>query len=199
VSGFSDEIEGCVSILDCILIYGRTIAEHDERLHRVLDRLVKYKLRQVRHRRTGSDFNDHRVSAADIRPLTFNVETIQAIPVHANKHETAATIRLYGLVLSQVHSRLCRDLRQLFKEDAVWNWSTACPHSIELFKTKIVSPPVLAPFDVNAPTIVTCNVRSLSCPERQRNVVTQRQNVKLSPACGPVSTGIFTCTAAASR
>jgi len=37
-----DGLDGCVSILDDILIYGRTIAEHDERLHRVLDQLVKY-------------------------------------------------------------------------------------------------------------------------------------------------------------
>jgi len=64
---------------------------------------------------------------------------------------------------------------------------------------------VLAHFDVNAPTIVTCDASVLDRLKyikvrsvRSRNVVTQRQNVKLSPACEPLSTGIFTCTAAAS-
>ena len=35
-------LDGCVSILDDILVYGRSKAEHDERLRRMLDRLVQY-------------------------------------------------------------------------------------------------------------------------------------------------------------
>jgi len=66
-----DGLEGCVSILDDILIYGRTVAEHDERLHRVLDRLVKYNA-MVRQDKCvigvpEVDFNGHCVSAAGIR------------------------------------------------------------------------------------------------------------------------------------
>jgi len=36
-------LEGCVSILNDILTKRRTVGEHDERLHRWLDRMVKYR------------------------------------------------------------------------------------------------------------------------------------------------------------
>jgi len=65
-----DGLEDCISILDDILIYDRSVAE---RLRRVLDRLVKYNA-MVRQDKwligvPEIDFNGHRVSVAGIRAL----------------------------------------------------------------------------------------------------------------------------------
>ena len=66
--------------MDDISIYGRTVAEHDERLRRVLDRLARYNA-TVRQDKCligmpEVDFNGHRLSAAGIRPLTSYVKAI---------------------------------------------------------------------------------------------------------------------------
>ena len=75
----------CTNILDDNLVYGRTIAEHDERLRRVLDRLVKYNATVRRDKCvigvTEVDFNGHHISASGIQPLQSNVEAIQKIYV----------------------------------------------------------------------------------------------------------------------
>ena len=163
-----DGLDGCVSILDDILIYGRTVAEHDERLRRVLDRLARYNT-TVRQNKCligvpEVNFNGHRLSEAGIRPLTSNVEAIQAIPVPTNAKQLLRFVctASYYLKFVSEFAEICEPLRQLLKADAVWNWSTVCQHSFELLKTKIVSPPVLAHFDVTAPTIVTCDASSVA-------------------------------------
>jgi len=111
---------------------------------------------------------------------------IQAIPVPINTKQLLRFVCTASYYLKFVpdFAEICKPLRQLLKADAVWNWSTTCQHSFWLLKTKSVSPPVLAYFDVNTPTIVTCDassvavvaclsqyikvrsVRSLSRPER---------------------------------
>jgi len=110
------------------------------------------------------DFKGHRVSAAGIRPLTSNVEAIQVIPVPINTKQLLRFVctATYYLKFVPDVAEICEPLRQLLKVDAVWNWSAACQHSFELIKTKIVSPLVLAHFDVNTPTIMTCDASSVA-------------------------------------
>jgi len=80
---------GRPALSDVFLIYGCTVAEHDERLRQLLDQLVKHNA-TVRQDKCVIGvpeviFNAHRVSAVGIRPLTSNVETIPAaIPVPIN-------------------------------------------------------------------------------------------------------------------
>ena len=133
-----DGLDGCVSILDDILIYGRTVAEHDERLRRVLDRLAKYNETVLQDKCLIGvpevDFNGHRLSAAGIRPLISNVEAIQAIPVATNAKQLLRFVctASYYLKFVPEFAEICEPLRQLLKADAVWNWSTVCQHSFEL-------------------------------------------------------------------
>jgi len=96
------------------------------------------------------DCNGHRVSAAGIRPLTSNVKAIQAILVPINTKQLLRFVCTASNYLNIVpdFTEISEPLRQLLKADEVWNWWTACQHSFELLKTKIVSPPVLAHFDV---------------------------------------------------
>ena len=86
-----DGLEGCASILDDILTFGHTVAEHDERLRRVLDRLAKY---------ISSWYSS----------FDFECEGDPGNP-STSQRETAATVRLHGVVLPQVCSRFRRDLR----------------------------------------------------------------------------------------
>jgi len=142
-----DGLDSCVSNLDEILIYCHTVAEHDERLHRVLDQLVKDNA-TVRQDKCiigvpEVNFNGHRVLAAAVRPLTSNVEAIQAIPVPINMKQLLRFVFTASYYLKFVpdFAEIWELLRLLLKADAVpdrirlelvWNWSTACLHSFEI-------------------------------------------------------------------
>ena len=109
--------------------------------------------------------NSHRLSAAGIRPLTSNVEAIQAISVPVNVKQLLRFVCMASYYLKfffQNFAEICEPLCQLLKVDAVWNWSTACQHSFKLLKTEIISLLVPAYFDVNASTIVTCDASSVA-------------------------------------
>jgi len=92
VSVIIDGIDGCANILDDILVWGRTMAEHDERLRRVLQRLDKYNA-TVRADKcvigaSEVEFNGHRVCASGILPLT-------------------STVYVYSYILFEVCFRIC--------------------------------------------------------------------------------------------
>jgi hypothetical protein len=73
-------LEGCVNILDDIVVFAVDMEEHDKRLRLVLNRLQKYGAKvRVDKCAIGVpevEFNGHLLSAAGIRPLTSNVEAI---------------------------------------------------------------------------------------------------------------------------
>ena len=48
-------------------------------------------------------------------------------------------------------------LRDLLKQDAVWLWTSECQLAFDRLKRMIAEPPVLAHFDVEASTIVSCD------------------------------------------
>jgi len=83
------------------------------------------------------------------------------VPINTKQLLRFVCTTSYYLKFVPYFAEICEPMRQLLKANAVWNWSTACQHSFKLLKTKIVSPPVLAHFDVNAPTIVTCDASSV--------------------------------------
>ena len=86
-----DGLSGCTNILDDILVYGRDMAEHDNRLRRVLQRLAKYnatvRVDKCVLAKPEVNFNGHRVSTAGVRPLQFNVDAIVQMPVPADQRQ----------------------------------------------------------------------------------------------------------------
>jgi hypothetical protein len=161
-------LEGCTNILDDILVYGRNVAEHDERLRRVLDRLVEYNATVRRDKcvvgAAAVDFNGHHISASGVRPLLSNVEAIQNIPVPTDQKQLLRFVGMasYYLKFISGFAELCEPLRRLMKADAVWNWSPECQRCFTELKRRLTCPPVLAHFDTLASTVVTCDSSSVA-------------------------------------
>jgi hypothetical protein len=91
VRSMLEGLEGCVNILDDILVYAADMDEHDKRLRLVSTRLQKYGA-TVRVDKCAIgvpevEFNGHLLSAAGIRPLTSNVEAILRLPVPGNQRQ----------------------------------------------------------------------------------------------------------------
>lgn len=156
-------IEGCVNILDDILVHGRSMEEHDDRLRRLLERLVKYNATVRRDKciigQPEVEFNGHRVSASGVLPLQSNVDVIIGMPVPKNQKQLLRFLctATYYMKFVSGFAALCEPLRQLLKSDAVWNWTETCDQCFRNLKHRLASPPVLAHFDTTAETVVTCD------------------------------------------
>ena len=73
-------ITGCFNLLYDVIVHGFTIAEHDKRLHAVLERFVEHSV--LLHPlkcflgQTEIHFNGHMISGQGVKPLASNVEVI---------------------------------------------------------------------------------------------------------------------------
>ena len=78
-------LEVCTNTLDDFLEFGRGMANHEVRLHDVLQLLMQFnatvRVDECVIGKPGVEFNGHRVSAAGVRPLRSNVEAIMEMPV----------------------------------------------------------------------------------------------------------------------
>jgi hypothetical protein len=104
------------------------MAEHDTRLRSILDRLAKYgATRRVDKCVLGQpkvDFNGHRVSANDVRPLQSNVEAPERIPTPTNQRQLSRFVgaTTYYSKFVPLFAELCRPFRPLLKSNREWSW-----------------------------------------------------------------------------
>ena len=118
-------LDGCVSILDDILVYGRSMAEPDERLRRVLDRLVQYNATINRGKCfigvPEVEFNGNHVSGTGVKPLLSNVSAILNIlvPIDARQLLCFVCTASHYMKFIPGFADLCEPLRKLLKRDAV--------------------------------------------------------------------------------
>jgi hypothetical protein len=195
VRHMTDQLPGCVHILDDILCYGRDMAEHDTRLRAILDRLAKYgatlRVDKCVLDQPEVDFNGHRVSANGVRPLQSNVEALERTPAPTNRRqlsEFVGTSTYYSKFVPRF-ADLCQSFRPLLKSNGEWAWSADCQQAFDTIKAKIASPPTLACFDVSADeTLVTCDASATalgaSFAESQRRRATNRVCVTCAVAGG---------------
>lgn len=148
-------IPGVVVFLDDIMVHGVTLATHNEYLARVLDVLARHTVTLNEEKCTFAalviKFVGFRLSAEGLSPLHSNVEACcasQSLPVQ----------HIYGdggLLFLSHYSTTTSPLRELLKQDAVWDWTPACSAAV---RQQLTSPPVLAFFDLASPIFVTCDV-----------------------------------------
>ena len=105
------DLTGCTNILDDILVFGRDMADHDIRLHDVLQRLVQFnatvRVDKCVIGKPEVEFNGHRVSAAaGVCPLSSNVEAIMEMPVPSDQRDLTWFSCTTAYYLSQFTKRL---------------------------------------------------------------------------------------------
>jgi hypothetical protein len=107
-------LEGCVNILDDIVVFAVDMEEHDKRLRLVLNRLQKYGA-TVRVDKCAIgvpevEFNGHLLSAAGDPPSHFERGSDSATS-SSRKPASVVTFSLYGDLLYEVLSWFRRTLR----------------------------------------------------------------------------------------
>ncbi|KAJ8346671.1 hypothetical protein SKAU_G00280720 [Synaphobranchus kaupii] len=161
-------IPGVVIYLDDIVVHGATPAVHDERLARVLDVLASHNLtlngEKCIFAVPAIEFVGFRVTADGLSPLHSNVEAVLNLPEPSCPAQLASFLGMtaYYLRFLPQYSATTAPLRELLKKDATWAWAPACSAAVRQLKSQLTSPPVLAHFDLESPTFVTCDASNTS-------------------------------------
>ena len=148
-------LEGVVCMMDDVLVFGSTPAEHWGRLKAVLDRVSRsgmtLKKEKCEFGCSEVKFMGHLVSAAGIKPDPDKVKAILELEPPRNKTEGR---RFTGMVnyLSKFSAKLadlCRPIYAVTGNRHDWYWGEDQRKSFDDIKLEISKAPVLSAFDIS--------------------------------------------------
>lgn len=145
------EIEDVKAIvyLDDIIVFGRTIQEHNENLIKVLKALRKHNLKieptKCQILKTELKFLGHTVDKNGIRPLDGNIKAIRemAIPKTVKGVRSfLGTVNFYGKFIPGIAEKR-KPLNDLLKKNVKFNWTPECQKAFEELKNFLTSDSLL--------------------------------------------------------
>ena len=161
-----EDIEGAEVIMDDILIWGRTLEEHDRRLKQVLDKARKYNLKLSKNkcefRKKEVTYVGHVLSDTGVKIDYEKLRAVEQMTAPENKKELEhflGFIQYLGKFLENM-SEVSAPLRELLHKDIEWHWDMEQENSFQTLKKMCVNAPVLAYFDKDKPIVLSVDSSS---------------------------------------
>lgn len=145
------EINGIKTIvyLDDIIVFGRTIEEHNANLVKVLEALRKHNLKMEPTKcqilKSELKFLGHTVDEKGIRPTHDNIKAIKEMPIPKTVKDVRSflgTVNFYGKFIPQI-AEIRKPLNELLKKNVKFNWTQQCQESFEKLKQFLSSDSLL--------------------------------------------------------
>ena len=156
MSRILEGLEGTICMMDDILVHGRDVKEHDERLLRVLQRIkssgMTLNKKKCQFRVKELIFLGHKISGEGISPDPNKVRAIREMRAPTNQKELRSFLGMVNFLHKFSHrlAELEKPLRELGKKNSPWSWEESHQRSFEALKREISNAPVLAKYDVRA-------------------------------------------------
>lgn len=158
--------EGVAAIQDDIIVFGRSVAEHDARLQQVFATIEKSGLKlnekKCEIRKPKTCYFGKVVSEDGMSPDPDKIKAIQDLPAPHNVPElrqVLGMINYLGRFLPNL-SRVFSPMSELLKCDSAWNGSHQQQEAFHKVKAMVTTAPVLAFYDVDKPTVVSADARN---------------------------------------
>ena len=161
-----ESIEGVLCQTDDILVFGRTQAEHDERLHEVLTRLHEANLTinrsKTEFRKTSIKYVGHIIGPSGISADPERVQGIKNLEAPTDVHGVR---RLLGMVnqlgkFSPLLAEHSKPIRDLLSSKNQFYWGPDQQKAFDLIKQSLTNAPVLALYDPNRYTVLKTDASS---------------------------------------
>lgn len=157
------DMTGVKAIVDDILIYGRTKAEHDKNLKAVLDRArdkgIRFNADKCRIGLSEIPYFGHIVTSSGLKPDAAKIEAIGKIETPKNRAELETFLGMvtYLQKFAPNLAEITSPLRGLLKKDIEFVWDHAQIDAFVKVKQVITKSPVLAYFDSQKPLYIECD------------------------------------------
>ena len=158
--------KGCEAIMDNIIVYGKSVEDHDENLHKTLQIIkesgLKLNKNKCEFRKSTLNYFGHVLSADGVSPDPGKVKAIRELPAPTNVPELRQVIGMINY-LGRFIPNLAAEIHpmtELLKSDRVWTRSHSQQEAFTKVKEKISSSTVLAFYDPKKPTVVCADASS---------------------------------------
>ena len=181
----NDLLKGTGAIVwqDDILIFGKTLEEHDRMLDEVMKRIeqsglklnkAKCEFRKSCLRYVGHMFSKNGVSPDDSKvQAIMNLKSPESV---AELRSVLGMIKYLGRYLPNL-ATVIAPMNELLCKNAEFRWGAVQDEAFGKIKQMICDSPVLAYYDVNKPTVVSCDASSYGIA----GVLMQQHGEQLKP------------------
>ena len=156
-----ENIPGVETYMDEMLIGGRTNQEHDWRLTKVLETAreagIKLKPSKCSLRVNEVKFIGHTITQNGLKPDDCKIQAIQDMPSPSSRKELErflGMVNYLGKFIPNL-SDVTAPLRDLLKQDIVWQWLPQHENALLNLKKLVTQAPVLAFYDANKPVLLS--------------------------------------------
>ncbi|XP_048581024.1 uncharacterized protein K02A2.6-like isoform X1 [Nematostella vectensis] len=149
---------GVLPVYDDIIIAGKTTAEHDRALHKVLERArernIRFNKSKIQYRLDKVSYMGEVVSNNGFTPDPAKVSAILKMPVPQCKKDLQRLLGMINYLSKYIPSmaELTAPLRMLLRKEAAWAWHPEHDAALAKLKTALTSKPVLRFYDIHLPT-----------------------------------------------
>ncbi|KAL3681508.1 hypothetical protein R1sor_024464 [Riccia sorocarpa] len=149
--------QSVIVFLDDILVYSRTLAEHQRHLRQVLqilrDNHLYAKLSKCEFGKTEVDYLGHRVSAKGIQVMEEKVEAIQRWTAPQDQTQLKSFLGLTGFYRRFVRrfAHIAQPLTSMLGKGKPWRWGTTQDIAFEALKEALLHAPILKWYDPSRP------------------------------------------------
>lgn len=139
----------CLIYLDDIIIFGKTLEEHNKNLMDVFNRLRKVNLKlnpaKCNFLKKELLYLGHFISAEGIRPDPAKIAAVKAWPTPKTADEVKRFVAFANYYRKHIQhfAKLCMPLNKLTRKNVPFEWTEACNTAFEKLRTVFVNPPVL--------------------------------------------------------
>ncbi len=165
----TEMLEGCSNVIchmDDILVWGKDREEHDKCLKVVLERIrdsgMTLNKEKCTFRTSKIKFLGHYIESGKVYIDPEKTAAIREIPAPKNRKELQSILGSVNFLVRHIPGRatLLAPLYDFLKADREFLWENAQKIAFDRLKKLLESPEVLAVYDVQRPTTISCDASS---------------------------------------
>jgi len=151
----------CLVYLDDIIIYGKNLNDHNQKLIDVFERLRIHNLKiepdKCEFLKKECLFLGHIISEHGIKPDPNKITSVMNFPAPKNVKQIKSFLGLSGYYRKFInnYSSIANPMTNLLKKDVKFNWDDKCQQAFDKLKTILCSEPILQYPDFTKEFILT--------------------------------------------